>query len=445
MKAGCTKVDITPPVGLPIGGNVREDNIARGVHDSLFANLLYLKDDHKQLLFIGMDLVGVYESLVNDLKVRLEKGLGIPYGNIAIIATHTHSGPDVFEAFKDSLDTKVIDYVEQLKDKVIDAAVQCQQHTWKAYIGVEKGYEDSLSFNRRLFMKDGELRMNWESIVPDDVDEPAGPIDPDVFVLSVKDEQNNIRSIFVNFTLHTAVLVGKDWLYSRDYVHGLTTYLEEKFDKDLVVLFANGAEGNINHINVNDPNQPRGFEEADRIGKKLAKYISEILVKVEHSSDIELNAESKIVELPRREVTKEQVKKAEELLEKVNWKIPSLLDGVPDEAYAKEIIKLGNDPNKIVNAELQVIQIGETALVSLPGEYFVEFGLEIKETSPFKQTMILGMTNGYIGYVPTEVAFEEGGYEIKTARTSQLQPNAGIFCVKEVINMLNTLKGGVTL
>lgn len=444
MKAGCTKVDITPPVGLPIGGNVREDNISRGIHDPLYANFLYIENNSQELLFIGMDLIGVYESFVKDLKTRIESVSGIPYGNIAVIATHTHSGPDIFEAFQDSLHPKVIEYVEQLKEKVVKGAEYCINNNFNASIGVGKCFEDTLSFNRRLFMKDGQLRMNWESIDPVQVDRPAGPIDPQILVLSVKDEHDKVHAVFVNFTLHTAVLVGKDWLYSRDYVDSLTTYLQETIDDKLIVLFANGAEGNINHINIHDPNQTRGFEETDRIGGKLAYKISEILEKIVYCSDLVINGYCKIISLPRRKVTKKQVKEAEALLERVNWKIPSLLDGVPEEAYAKEIIILGNDPNTFVNAELQVLQIGEVGFVSLPGEYFVEFGLELKKCSPFTHTFILGMTNGYIGYVPTEIAFKEGGYEVKTARTSQLQPDAGSKCVKEIVNMLTLLKGGVT-
>jgi hypothetical protein len=72
----------------------------------------------------------------------------------------------------------------------------------------------------------------------------------------------------------------------------------------------------------------------------------------------------------------------------------------------------------------------------------VEQGLEIKEQSPFPNTLILGMANDYVGYVPTERAFAEGGYEVKTARTSQLTPLAGEIVVGEAAVLLAGLKGG---
>ncbi|MEX2462622.1 MAG: hypothetical protein WD469_15240 [Paenibacillaceae bacterium] len=444
MKAGCCKVDITPKTGTPIGGNIREDNRSRGVHDSLYANFLYLNDDGNALLFIGLDIIGIFESFGRLIKGGIHKTTGIPPESIILFATHTHSGPDVMEAFKDEYDPLVTSFIEELTRNLIEGASVCTQNVWEASVGIGKGYEDSLSFNRRIFMRDGKLRMNWEGLDPSQVDRAAGPIDPDVFVISVMDERKTIRSILVNFTLHTAILVGKDWLISRDYVHSLTERLENRFGKDTVVLFANGAEGDINHLDVSNPRQPRGFEEAERIGNHLADRVGEVLQTLEYSDMLQLKSISKMISLPRRKISEAQAHHALQLLEKSSWKIPSLLDGVPDEAYAKEILALSHK-EEFLQTELQAVQLGDHALLSLPGEFFVELGLSIKECSPYVNTLIFGMANDYVGYVPTESAFEEGGYEIKTARTSQLTPQAGEMVVRESTNLLTGLKGGECL
>ena len=54
--------------------------------------------------------------------------------------------------------------------------------------------------------------------------------------------------------------------------------------------------------------------------------------------------------------------------------------------------------------------------LGFPGEMFVEIGIDIKRASPFDQTLVLGLTNGLVGYLPTKRAFDEGGYESKSAR-----------------------------
>ncbi|MDR4887489.1 hypothetical protein RGU12_07930 [Fredinandcohnia sp. QZ13] len=440
MQAGCKKVEITPPVGAPIGGNVREDNYSRGVHDSLFANILYLNDGEKQILFIGMDVVAVPGFLVKRMKTRIELECGIGANQITIFATHTHSGPDIMECFKDDFHPIIIKYLDELVEKVVSGVTSCIEHKWTAEIGVGKGFEESVAFNRRIFMKDGSLKMNFEPINLHKVDKPAGPIDPDLFVLSVRDEQQNIQSLLVNYTLHSAILVGKDWLLSRDFIHKLTVKLESVIDENLVVLFANGASGNINHININEPNQSRGFEEADRVGEILADKVLEVIRSINYSSFHQINVLSKQVQLPRREITSEMAEEAKMILDQVNWKVPSLLDGVPKEGYAKEIIALSKIKEDYIETELQVIQIGDHAITCLPGEFFVEQGLTIKTNDHFKETMVFGLANDCVGYVPTENAFVEGGYEIKTARSSQLLPIAGQMVVDEILCMLKEVK-----
>jgi hypothetical protein len=66
--------------------------------------------------------------------------------------------------------------------------------------------------------------------------------------------------------------------------------------------------------------------------------------------------------------------------------------------------------------EVQVMKMGNIALVGLSGEVFVDFALEIEEKSPPEvNTVVLGYTNGCIGYIPTRDAYPKGGYEVETA------------------------------
>jgi neutral ceramidase len=49
--------------------------------------------------------------------------------------------------------------------------------------------------------------------------------------------------------------------------------------------------------------------------------------------------------------------------------------------------------------------------VALPGEVLVEIGLQIKQRSPFPVTLVVSLANGCVGYLPTDNACREGGYE----------------------------------
>lgn len=442
MEACCYRVDITPEMGTPIGGNVREDNISRGIHDPLYASFLFMRDSGQDLLLISLDIIGIHAGWANQIKDEIYKHTGIAPSAILLSATHTHSGPDVMEAFKDGYHPMIDAYFSYLKEKIIEGALYCVTHAWPAEWGTGKGKEYGLSFNRRLTMTDGTLRMNWEGMDPSQVQEAAGPIDPDVSVLALRcAHTEHIACILVNFALHPAILVGKDWLFSKDFIYGLTSQLQELYGEDTIILFVNGAQGNINHINIDAPDQGRGFAEAERIGRQLGTKAAEVVSSIVYSRECSIKTKAWELDLPRRSLDPEEVERARCMMERSDGHIPSLLDGVPDEMYAREIVMLSRMKQNTVRTILQTVRLSENdAIAALPGEFFVEFGLDIKCASPFAHTFVFGLTNDYIGYVPTERAFKEGGYEVKTARTSQLAPEAGTLVVREVLTGLNAIQ-----
>ncbi|HLT93287.1 MAG TPA: hypothetical protein VKZ56_01940, partial [Membranihabitans sp.] len=76
-------------------------------------------------------------------------------------------------------------------------------------------------------------------------------------------------------------------------------------------------------------------------------------------------------------------------------------------------------------------------IVGLPGEVFVELGLDIKNRSPYKYTFVIELTNTHIAYVPTREAFDRGGYETINSR---LAPGGGEMMVESAVKLLNSFK-----
>jgi hypothetical protein len=79
----------------------------------------------------------------------------------------------------------------------------------------------------------------------------------------------------------------------------------------------------------------------------------------------------------------------------------------------------------------------DVAIVSLPGEVFVELGIYIKERSPYPSTMVLELTNGSVDYIPDRKAFVEGNYEAVSARCA---PGSGELLVERVLEILNEMQ-----
>ncbi|MCK4400940.1 hypothetical protein KAW08_01395, partial [bacterium] len=115
------------------------------------------------------------------------------------------------------------------------------------------------------------------------------------------------------------------------------------------------------------------------------------------------------------------------------------MDGATEEIFADEIVRLSKIKEKTANIEIQLISIGDILLVGLPGEPFVEIGLAIKKGSKFNHTFIIGLANAYVGYIPTEEAFKEGGYTTRPARWSKLVPEAERLIVDRVKEMIQKI------
>ena len=99
----------------------------------------------------------------------------------------------------------------------------------------------------------------------------------------------------------------------------------------------------------------------------------------------------------------------------------------------------GPDAQLIEQLEVQVIALGDTAIVALPGEIFTELGRRIIAASPFASTMIVSIANGSHGYIPTKTAFSHGGYEPRFALPSRLEERAGDLLADAAIELLRQL------
>lgn len=87
---------------------------------------------------------------------------------------------------------------------------------------------------------------------------------------------------------------------------------------------------------------------------------------------------------------------------------------------------------KVRDVAIAVARLGELALVAVPGELYNRLGAAMKQVSE-RFVMILGYTNGYVGYLPAREAYEGLDYEVLM---SLFAPGAGEWLVEEVRSLL---------
>lgn len=259
-----------------------------------------------------------------------------------------------------------------------------------------------------------------------------GQIDPDVQVLWVESAEGAPMLAYLNHALHLDTVGGLQ--ISADFPYTISKLLGKIYGRELLTLFTNGAAGNINHIDVTSPEPQKGPGEARRIGTVLTGEVLKTLARVKPVPGGALHAKSETVELAIPTFTPAEVEKARRVA--AEFDKPGS-PGTVALAEAFRILDTAERKGKPLAAEVQVVTLGRTlAWVGLPGEIFVELGQAIKKASPFPTTIIAELSSGHIGYVPSRKAFEEGGYEVLSAR---MAPGGGERLAETAIRLLQEL------
>lgn len=417
LTAGAAQVDITPPVGCPMAGYYALRG-AEGTHDPLMAKAIVFEKDGVRVALVALDLISTTREMVTDSRKRIEAECGIPGKNVMISATHSHTGPVLSDgkprdaAFGGS-SKLAIDFMAGLPKKIAEAVSKADAARKPAVVKHAVGKEEGLAFNRRFHMVDGSVGWNPGKKNPKIV-RPAGPTDPSVPVVVVETPDGKPIASYVNFAMHLDTVGGL--YYSADYPATVAGALAKSKGENLVTLFTIGTAGDINHINISSAAPQKGHGEAARIGTRLAAEALRTWEKLEPATVDAIRVSSETVELPLAEVTDAELAAAKLVVEEVRKETkpaPKFLDQV----RAFKSLDVMNRLGKPLAVEVQTISFGnDLAFVSLPGEIFVQLGLDIKAGSPFQTTVVAELANGAIGYIPNRVAYPQGNYEVISAR-----------------------------
>ena len=413
LQAGFGAADITPEKGASIPGGWKAVP-GRGVLDPLLVTACVVSDGTTPVALVGVDSIFIGGQTVKQARERIAKNTKIPAANVLVAASHTHTGGPILLCHGVEADPAY-------QDRVAGAIAKSVEDAWAALqpceMGVGLGKEDSISFNRRFLMKDGkEITHPGKPGTPHNAEiiRPAGPIDPDVGVLAVRKPGGAVSGVVVNFACHGTALGGD--LFSADFIGPLRKRLKAVYGEQAGVVFLNGACGDITQVDNRSPGNDFGPARSDLMGAKLA---AEAVRTIGRMSWMKTLSTAVAVETVPVKIRPEPDVAAER---------PAFgLGSGPEDRYDAERKKVAEQRGKtpVVDCEVQGLRIGPLGIATNGAEYFVEYGLRIKQASPHKFTWFVELANEYIGYVPTAEAFAGGGYEPRTAQTSFLAPDGG--------------------
>jgi hypothetical protein len=405
LRAGFVTVDITPPLGVYLAGHFNA-RPANGIHDPLTAQVVVLELGEQRLALVGCDLVGVPAELTDPVRTRVRETVGIPPEHVMVWATHTHAGPILHSHGSETRDEE---YFRMLAEKLAGGVIAANGNLREVTLRIAWGEERRVGHNRRYRLKDGSVRTN-PGVGNPEISRVDGPMDPAVGALYISDA-DGLQAVLVNYACHLDVLGNGNFLFSADYPYYLRQTLEAAYGRKLVIPFANGACGNINHIDVFANRRQGGYDHARIMGMMLAGEVLKIEGKALPLEAQELWGKSKVLEMPRRPYSDAELAELRAILAN---------DKIADRAYpkirARTHLAQHEAGRAVAPIEVQTLKVGDLALFGIPGEYFVEYGIELRERSSAAHSFVVELANDSIGYIPTPEAFDEGGYEGTSAR-----------------------------
>jgi neutral ceramidase len=438
LRVGVAVVDITPPRGYRMAGYFSE-RFNTGTHDPLLAKAIVFRQGQEQAALVFCDLIDVPREVATKARERVSRRTGIPAANVAVAATHSHTGPLYHGVLRDQFHRKAVadkgkdereavDYAELLAARAAEVVARAQDSAAPARLAAGVARETRLSFNRRFHMKDGSVRFNPGPQNPEIV-RVAGPTDPDVGLVVVRPEAGGapVAALTV-FALHLDTVGGGE--YSGDYPAVLSKALQVRFGPGFVSLFGAGTCGDINHIDVTR----RDRASTDAIGRTLAGTVLGAVDGLKPVDRPSLAVARAVVDVPLQRYPAGEAAEARKLVATFEPGRTPFLDVVK----AVKLVDLAdNYPAPTEPLEVQAFRLGpDLAVVTLPGEVFVEHGLAVKKGSPFATTLVVELANADPNYVPTRKAFAEGSYEVVNSRVA---PGGGERLVDAALSLLKKL------
>lgn len=410
LSVGCGESIITPALGASLAGYF-EERRATAVHDDLRARALVFGDERDLAALIVCDLICMPLELAQAVRTEVHRLTGIDPNRVMVGATHTHTGPQTRAHMLKADDEVTRSWLASAPARIAQSVAHAMANREACTLAAATVLEDRIAWNRRYRMSDGSVRSNPGYRNPGIV-APAGPIDPEVGVVSFARADGTLKAVFVNYACHQDCVGGTE--ISADYTGYLAQRLRERAPGHPFVLFTNGACGDINHCDFRSPVPRKGHEHARWMGETLAGDACTALAKATPLPGAPVEVVTETARLPQREDA--------------------------DPAWA--------------TVDIRVLRVGGMAIVGIPAEYFVELQLDLRARSPLRPTFVAELTNGWVGYVPTRKAFEENmkyvsaepmkgfdhmGYEVRSALARGFLPGVGEAMVEAALRALARL------
>jgi hypothetical protein len=402
MNVGISQTDITPKPGVELSGFAARTQPSTGVLDPLFAKALYLADAGEQVLWIHCDLVGFDREIVLAFRDWARERFGLDAGQVMLSATHTHSGPCTIHLHEcGSYDPA---YVVLLQGRLREAAEAALGQTEECEVVATEGHLD-LAVDRRQ--------------------QASKHTDPRVAALGFRRNDGTFKAVLVNYPIHAVALGSSNRQISADMPGQAALRLSRLLWGNPVVLVTNGAFGNLNPPAENVP-----FAQIEAWGGQIADAVAVRIAQTPPTPGPLFRVATRIFPLPLDVL---DVAGIEAFARKALLDKKSLADW--GDKYRRTVeqwrstLVAAAQAGRVIDhreAELFAVRLGDVILLGANAEVFSEF-TDWLRVDTARKVYVVGYANGDMGYLPTQAAYGEGGYEVEVAHLfyGGFRPKAG--------------------
>lgn len=452
LLGGASEVDLTPPPGMPKAGYSANATDGRGFRTRLRARVLHLQRGDASVAVVQCDLLGGSAVLAHLVARHVAGRTDVPLAGLMIGATHTHAGPgqflgtDFYNRFASNRPGFDPGWAQFLATQIADGVVQAVAS--RVAVAVAVGTTDVWGLTRNRSHEPHTRN-------PEVVDKRLAPqrkwvgVNPQLHLVrvdAVGGATPGPLAAMVVFSVHGTGISMKAPEYNADlwaYVVGEMSQRIEAASGHSVV--AGAVEGT--HADVAPAVRPgrAGYLEARRIGQAVGADAADLWDRLgdELSTDVALGAglhevdlqtEASIdgVTLARRPaVGAALVAGAHENVTPVLHRLPPFRPGTPKPWRTRHpqagkwvlgtrwlqplMLPLRSFPRVVA---VQVVRIGDSALVGLPFEVTVASGRRIAGAvadamagAGVGRVVVSSVANEYAGYVATAEEYARQHYE----------------------------------
>jgi len=381
-RAGIATVDITPPLGLWMGGYAARTQPARGIAQPLHAKALALSDvAGRRAVVVTIDVLGLTDPAVQHISRAVREQHGLPRERLLLCSSHTHCGPIIRDQLAVAYNLTPAQWddvrasTRRIEGQIVDVVGRALGAMQPARLRFAQGTA-GFAANRRTAIN------------------PDGPVDHAVPVLTVERRDGSLAAVVFGYACHNTTLPASFVSYHGDYAGVAKAELERRHP-GATALFIQGCGADANP-------SPRGTVElVERHGRELADAVDRVMGAGTHVVG-PLRAAFTTVSLDYAPAPDADA-----------WR-RRLADSNPHvRSHAQMMLDVVARDGHTVTAEpapLHVLRLGSLPIVALSGEVVIDYAMAVKRKYG-GGTWVAAYTDSVFGYVPSARVLREGGYE----------------------------------